>query len=462
MEIHSLGHATLLVETADCTILFDPVLGEEFGEACFSIRPPRRIAPSLAAAADVVIVSHRHLDHFDVRSLALLPRSVTVLVPEDPLILRALARLGFTDVHAVDEHTEIEIGETVLLSTRSELRLPELGWVVSTPQATLWNQVDTIVSLSTVVAVRDRFPRIDVLLTPWQPMLEMSYQTGKDLHFPQREYARLLDVVAQVEPGAVVPGSNGFEYLRDAAWLNDVVFPANRERFCRDVAEACPSLADHVHALDPGDVLVLAGGRVEHGIGVSPFVERVTKPMAAQRFSPVSFDGRLVDRNPYGFDMAQVEELVRTELATGLERFVREQYRTLFREHARWRVRYALHVVFPSRTEQVVLDIDERGVTRVDDEAGLAPNYESWITASCLYGLMTGLLSWDAVAFGGRYRSAAHVYRATPHGLTHPEHSNLNDPLFLRFPEDELLERVIERELDAVLNPEPTAVAVGS
>ncbi len=451
MKLHFLGHATMLIETADCNVLFDPVLGDEFGEACFAIRPPRRVLPSLPAAVDVVVISHRHLDHFDVRSLARLPRAATVLVPEDPLLTRTLARLGFTDVHAVDELTEIEIGRTVLLSTRSELRLPEHGWVVATPEATLWNQVDTIVSLSTIVAVRDRFPRIDLLLTPWQPMLEMSHQTGKGLRFPHREYGRLLDAVAQVGPRAVAPGANGFEYLRDAAWLNDVVFPADRERFCRDVVDACPSLAGHVLALEPGDVLALGRDGVARSAAASPFVERVARPSAAQRFCPVSFDGRLVDDDPFGFGRARVEAVVAGELGGGLERFVREHLHTLFRDHARWCVRYALHVVFPDRCERLVLDLDASGVSRVTDDGGPAPNYQTWITASALCGLATARVSWDAVAFGGRYRSSSHVYRATPHGLVRPTHSNLNDPLFLRFPEDELLDRVIDREVDEVL-----------
>lgn len=458
MKIHMLGHATLLVETSDCTILFDPVFGDEFGEGCFAVRPPRRISVSLLSTIDVVILSHRHLDHFDVHSLAQLPRQITMIVPEDPLIVRALGRLGFRDVHAVDEMTEIEIGQTTLMSTRSELRLPEHGWVVSTPEATFWNQVDTIVNLPTVIAVRDRFPRIDLLLTPWQPMLEMHYQTGKGLHFPYAEYGRLLDVVAQIQPRAVAPGANGFEYLGDASWLNDVVFPADRERFCLDVTEACPSLEGRAFGLDPGDVVQLDRDEIARHHAASPFVERLPTSSAPQRFSPVSFDGRIIDADPYGFDPERVERAVEEELSTGLEGFVREQFETLFRDHGRWRVRYALHVAFPDRVEHVVLDFDEVGVTRGTME-GIAPNYETWITASCLYGLISSQLSWDAVAFAGRYRSTAHVYRVGPHGMVQPKHSNLNDPLFLRFPEDPLLERVIDRMLDALTQAPPRDIA---
>ena len=44
------------------------------------------------------------------------------------------------------------------------------------------------------LTVRARFPAIDFLLTPWQPMLEMSFQTGKALHFPFEEHENLMAV----------------------------------------------------------------------------------------------------------------------------------------------------------------------------------------------------------------------------------------------------------------------------
>ncbi len=64
MTITWLGHATVLLETADVRLLTDPVLRRRI--AHLSRRVPD---PEHPAALDGVLVSHLHHDHFDKPSL---------------------------------------------------------------------------------------------------------------------------------------------------------------------------------------------------------------------------------------------------------------------------------------------------------------------------------------------------------------------------------------------------------
>ena len=81
MQVHLLGHASLFVETEDCKILIDPVLQDPFCEGLNESCPQRLITPENFPEYDFLVISHRHLDHFDLRSLAYLPKNVDVLIP---------------------------------------------------------------------------------------------------------------------------------------------------------------------------------------------------------------------------------------------------------------------------------------------------------------------------------------------------------------------------------------------
>jgi L-ascorbate metabolism protein UlaG (beta-lactamase superfamily) len=86
-RISYVGHASLLLQSAGCNILIDPI----WSERCSPVRfagPKRVNKPGIAFEAlppiDVVLVSHNHYDHLDVATLARLahahhPRVITPL-----------------------------------------------------------------------------------------------------------------------------------------------------------------------------------------------------------------------------------------------------------------------------------------------------------------------------------------------------------------------------------------------
>jgi len=80
-----LGHATVLINFYGIKIITDPVLFSRCGIRLpgFTIGPKRLTAPALPARAlpriDLVLLSHAHFDHFDLRTLHRLPHTADVV-----------------------------------------------------------------------------------------------------------------------------------------------------------------------------------------------------------------------------------------------------------------------------------------------------------------------------------------------------------------------------------------------
>lgn len=133
MEIHMIGHASIFVETQDCKILMDPVLWDTHSEGIEDVCPKREVNHERLPEFDLLIISHRHTDHFDIRSLAYLPKTVDVLIPKDKLLENCLRKLGYLHIYPLGDFSEVKIGSTSLLTTRSENRVPEYGMVFADP-----------------------------------------------------------------------------------------------------------------------------------------------------------------------------------------------------------------------------------------------------------------------------------------------------------------------------------------
>jgi UDP-MurNAc hydroxylase len=449
MQIYMLGHASIFVETKDSKILMDPVLWNSHAEGIEDIYPQREIFQERIPEFDTLIISHRHTDHFDIRSLANLPKHVDVLIPKDKFMEDCLRQLGYRHIYTLQDFSEVRIGSTRLIASRSENRVPEFGMVFADPDGVFWNQVDSVVGAKTIGKIKSRYPQIDFLLAGWQAMLESQYQDHRNISFPFSAYSNTLELINLVKPKAIAPGANGFKFINGSAWLNQVVFPVTREQFCQDVKIVDPTLEDRVFVLDPGDLISLVQGEVNYSPQKSTFVQKLAEDKDLLSFSPVNLDSKLIDDNPEGYDLEEMKNTIKEELDDHLPQFFREHQQTSFLQYCHWEVIYQLEVVYRDHSEAYYFDFSEESIQCRQGSNPLA-NAFSTISASSFYGLLKGFKGWDFANLGGYYRCYHKVYQATSHGivkLADSSNSRIPDPLSIKYPYKEVYERVRNHEI---------------
>ena len=118
MNITQIRNATLLVEYAGKTLLIDPLLAERGAYPGFAGTANSHLANPLVdlpvplatlLAADAVLVTHLHMDHWDEAARRMLPRGVPVFAQNEE-DARAIRADGFTDVRALDAHDDTTYG----------------------------------------------------------------------------------------------------------------------------------------------------------------------------------------------------------------------------------------------------------------------------------------------------------------------------------------------------------------
>ena len=434
MEIHMIGHASIFVKTKDCRILMDPVLWDPFFGGANEVCPRREVIHEQLPEFDLLVISHRHVDHFDIRSLAYLPKTVDVLIPKDQLIENCLRKLGFSQIYPLNDFSEVRMGSTSLFTTRSEYRVPEYGMVIADESGVLWNQVDTVVSPMTISSILSRYSKIDFLLATWQPLLAANYQLNQSLSFPYSAYNQLLYNVSLIQPKAIAPASNGYKYVNGSSWLNQIAFPVTREQFCQDVSHVCPELGLNIFALDPGDIMTFIDNEFYHSPGMCKYVRKVEDNSASIDFSPVKINSDLKDNNPESHDVESMKKVIESELLVELPKFIKKNSENLFGQYRKWKVLYQLEIVFPDTCQKWFIDFSEGNIQPYKGRNPLA-NFFSFITASSLYGLLKGTVGWNYVMAGGFYRNYQKIYSVTPVGITYPDSKRqvMEDPLLLRF-----------------------------
>jgi len=101
-ELTYIGHGTTLIRIAELSILTDPMLRSWLGPLHRQGPPPD---PAVTELCDLVLISHIHRDHLDVRSLRRVPPATPLIVPRGA---RKWAQRG-----GCEDIREIAVGETI-------------------------------------------------------------------------------------------------------------------------------------------------------------------------------------------------------------------------------------------------------------------------------------------------------------------------------------------------------------
>jgi L-ascorbate metabolism protein UlaG (beta-lactamase superfamily) len=115
LTVANLGHATILMNFFGVRMISDPSLFKRVGLTLgpFLTVGPQRLAPaplkpSQLQQLDVILVTHAHMDHLDIRSLEALPKSAVVVACSGCATL--IKPLGYSDIRELKwgERTRIK------------------------------------------------------------------------------------------------------------------------------------------------------------------------------------------------------------------------------------------------------------------------------------------------------------------------------------------------------------------
>ena len=109
-----IGHTTFLIRLDGTTILTDPVFGSRIGirlAGSLTLGPSRLVPPALRMRdlppVDLVLVSHAHMDHYDLASLRRLEQDVPVLFAQDTT--EFIEGFDFTNIQELDWGQSAEV-----------------------------------------------------------------------------------------------------------------------------------------------------------------------------------------------------------------------------------------------------------------------------------------------------------------------------------------------------------------
>jgi L-ascorbate metabolism protein UlaG (beta-lactamase superfamily) len=242
------GHSTTLIRLGDATAITDPFLRGNLG-------PLRRqgggVDPTELGSPEVILLSHLHRDHLDLRSLRRLPHSAAAVVPRGALDL--VARGGPREIVELSPGESatvagLEIEATIATHGGHRDRtwgsaIEPLGFVVSAGNRRVYFAGDT-----------DLFDEMSAL-APLDAALLPVWGWGPTVGSGHLDPERAAEALRLLRPRIAIPIHWGTLYPAGLARLRPdrlIEPPLEFERAAQGVA---PEVA--VHVLQPGQSLAL-------------------------------------------------------------------------------------------------------------------------------------------------------------------------------------------------------------
>jgi hypothetical protein len=448
------GHACLLIQSKETTILTDPVwfdyLWEEINTLCPSIVLEKDKVPPL----DVLNISHRHQDHFDVRTLAYLVKNkriltsdTLVLAPQDNLLLDILNELEFKNIKVVTDFEPIQVKDVTITPTPSRNQLstaedsfPEHGLLVNDGEVTIWNQVDSLVNPDIIQHIIELYGKIDFFHSRFVPLIEGNFSYNKPIILPIDEYCTFLNVVKALAPRFVVPGSAAFRYRDELTFLNQYSFPTTQDQFLRDLEAFCPEVPRA--PFFSGDIANISKDEIYIEKQASSFVRIKEDNSQLLTFKPNSevpaIRTQTSDPEEYQRELKVVDDFIENCF---LERILNSE---LLEGWQHWQIVYQLEVFGQERPQAWTIDFGQpKKIQLHKGEIGKINLYEG-ISSSELCALIEGNTAWDYVSLCGNYRTFNNIYRITNGRVELPPADKSNyalEPLMDIFPWDSDMDR---------------------
>ena len=447
------GHACLLIQSKETTILSDPVwfdyLWEEINVLCPSITLDKDKVPPL----DILNLSHRHQDHFDVRTLAYLVRDeriltpdTIVLAPNDEILLDVLKELEFKNVRVVADFEPIRVKDVTLtptaslnMSSTSKDYYPEHGFIVDDGEVKIWNQVDTLVSPDIIQYMKDQYGPLDLVHSRFVPLVEGNFSYHKPVNLPFEEYCSFLNIVRTLGPKFVVPASAAFRYRDEFDFLNQYSFTTTQEQFLRDLKAFWPEA--QCSQFLSGDVAHISSDGVKIEKQSSDFVRVREDDSHRVVFKPVMevppIRSHTIDSSQHKREMKVVNDFIENQL---LEKIKQSE---MLEAWQHWQVVYQLEVFGREEKDTYSIDFGISPLKIQKGDLGKINVYEG-IASREFCALIEGTSPWDYVTLCGNYRTFNNVYRVTNGSFDFNPIEKMDcifEPLMEIFPWDRVMDR---------------------
>ena len=448
-----IGHASLLIQSKETTILTDPVWFDYLWEEINVLCPHTELDKDAIPPVDVLFLSHRHQDHFDVRTLAYLKRNNRILKPDvrimasnDDIVLEVLKELEFENIEIHADFEPVKVKDVIITptpslnqSSTSQDYFPEHGLLVHDGEVTAWNQVDTIVSPEIIDHIKQLYGGVDLAHSRFLPLLEGNFTYHKPVTLPFDEYCSFLNAMRALAPKFVVPGSAAFRYRDEFAFMNHYTFPTTQEQFLGDLSEFCPEIQSSTFL--SGDVAHISPSGVRVESQGSDFVRTVEDDSYRVAFKPVlevsPIRTQTADPAQHEQEMNAIRDFIENQF---VDRILKSE---ILNGWKHWRMVYQLEVFGQGESEMWSIDFGESELRIQKGDLGKINLYEG-IASSELYALIQKTTSWDYVALCGNYRTFNNIYRITKGSLEYFPSEKINqalEPLMDTFPADLTMDR---------------------
>jgi UDP-MurNAc hydroxylase len=237
MRATSIGHAGILVQTRQATIVCDPWFLPAFLGSWFVFPRNDQLSPQLMAAIespDYLYISHQHADHLDEPWLAShIDKATKVLLPAFATreLERRLSKLGFKNFVRTENGKETDLGDGLTIAIHVESAIADgpggdSAIVISDGESRLVNQNDCRTSDLGALTVHGPVDMhwLQFSGAIWYPMV---YDEPRELLVQQArtkvesQFARSMKYVSLVDARVVVPSAG------PPCFLDEDLFSAN-------------------------------------------------------------------------------------------------------------------------------------------------------------------------------------------------------------------------------------------
>ncbi|MDP6656745.1 MAG: MBL fold metallo-hydrolase [Nitrospinaceae bacterium] len=435
------GHACLLIQSKNCTMLTDPIWFDPHWEEINVLCPSIVLDFEKIPQVDILNISHIHMDHFDVRTLAYLRNSkilspdVKVFAPPDEILLEIMGELDYADIEVVEPGKAHKIKDITLTFTPSILpwgEPPENGFIIDDGEVIIWNQVDSVVTPEVINNIKKSWGHIDLAHVRFETLLEGNFTFHRPLQLPFTEYQSFLQMVKMLNPKFILPGSAAFRYSDEFGFLNNLSFPTSPQQFLNDLSEFCPEVKRSPFA--HGDVAEISSQGVEMRPQGSDFVRIDENDKSVVEFKPVASVPpiRTLAKDKVTHE-EQRQDVIRFVEGDMLQRMLQNEMAEVWQH---WKISYQLEVFGMDGVSDIWTVDFSKEPEMQKGRAGKINLYEG-ISCSELYGLVNQTANWDFISGSAQYRTFHNVYKIENESFFfYSQDKKLPQPLRVIFPND--------------------------